>query len=161
MATSLIDSLSGDFEPEQYHDDYRVALEELIEAKVAGRDVVTAAEEPDTGGAVVDLMAALRASVEAARKNREAAGGAPPAGGVDAADVVERADGTAEAPAPRKRAPRRPKPAGDEGSADTPTPRSTRARAKKAPPAEPAADGAAEGAGEGKPARRRAAKKSA
>jgi DNA end-binding protein Ku len=80
MATSLIDSLSGDFEPEQYHDDYRQALESLIEAKVAGRDVVAPTDEPATGGAVVDLMAALRASVEAARKNRAAAAGDGEAG---------------------------------------------------------------------------------
>lgn len=69
MAGSLIDTMSGDFEPDQYHDTYREALQQVIEAKVEGREVVQpegAAEEP----AVVDLMAALRASVEAAKKDR-------------------------------------------------------------------------------------------
>ncbi|MBV9290965.1 MAG: Ku protein, partial [Frankiales bacterium] len=44
MAESLIESLSGDFKPEQYSDDYREALQALIEAKVAGREVVQPAE---------------------------------------------------------------------------------------------------------------------
>ena len=39
MAESYIDALSGDFEPDEFSDDYREALEEVIEAKVAGREV--------------------------------------------------------------------------------------------------------------------------
>jgi DNA end-binding protein Ku len=70
MAESLVASMAGDFEPEQYHDDYREALQKVIEAKIEGREVVeTAPAAPDTGQ-VVDLMAALRASVEAAKRNR-------------------------------------------------------------------------------------------
>ncbi len=61
--------------PTQYTDDYREALESLIEAKVEGREVVEhAGEEAPTAGSVVDLMAALRASVEAAKKDRKATG---------------------------------------------------------------------------------------
>jgi len=74
MAQSLIDTLSGDFQPEQYSDNYREALQALIEAKVAGREVVAPAEPVADSATVVDLMAALRASVEAAKKGR---GGAP------------------------------------------------------------------------------------
>jgi DNA end-binding protein Ku len=70
MAESLIESLSGDFEPEQYSDNYREALQALIEAKVEGREVVQPAEPADDAGTVVDLMAALRASVEAAKQGR-------------------------------------------------------------------------------------------
>lgn len=70
MAESLIESLSGDFVPEQYADNYREALQALIEAKVAGREVVQPAEPTADTGTVVDLMAALRASVEAAKANR-------------------------------------------------------------------------------------------
>src|SRR4051794_1263897 len=77
MAESLIESLSGDFEPEQYSDNYREALQALIEAKVEGREVVQPAEPAADSGKVVDLMAALRASVEAAREGR--AGGEAPA----------------------------------------------------------------------------------
>ncbi len=73
MAQSLIDTLSGDFHPETYTDSYRAALEQLIEAKVAGRDVVQPGAAPDSGAAVLDLMAALRASVEAAKKGPPAA----------------------------------------------------------------------------------------
>jgi DNA end-binding protein Ku len=70
MAESLIESLSGDFEPEQYSDNYREALQALIDAKVEGREVVQPAEPAEDSGTVVDLMAALRASVEAAKKGQ-------------------------------------------------------------------------------------------
>jgi DNA end-binding protein Ku len=70
MAQSLIETLSGDFQPEQYSDNYREALQALIEAKVEGKEVVQPAEPAGDTGTVVDLMAALRASVEAARQGR-------------------------------------------------------------------------------------------
>jgi len=80
MAQSLIDTLSGDFQPEQYSDNYREALQALIEAKVEGREVVQPEQPAGDTGTVVDLMAALRASVEAAREGR-AGGGDADAGG--------------------------------------------------------------------------------
>ena len=46
MATSLIDSMTEDFEPDEYHDSYREALQELVEAKVEGRDVTPAPSPP-------------------------------------------------------------------------------------------------------------------
>ncbi|MCW2605154.1 MAG: Ku protein, partial [Pseudonocardiales bacterium] len=71
MAQSLIDSMSGDFDPTAYQDDYRAALQQVIDAKVEGREVVDApAADTSKAGNVVDLMAALRASVEAAKRNR-------------------------------------------------------------------------------------------
>jgi DNA end-binding protein Ku len=70
MAESLIESMSGDFDPEQYHDEYREALQQVIEAKVEGREVVEQPVEEEETGSVVDLMAALRASVDAAKKTR-------------------------------------------------------------------------------------------
>jgi DNA end-binding protein Ku len=73
MAESLIESLSGDFEPEQYADNYREALQALIDAKVEGREVVQPTEPATDAGTVVDLMAALRASVEAAKQGRSEA----------------------------------------------------------------------------------------
>ncbi len=71
MAESLVASMTGDFDPSEYTDDYREALQQVIDAKIEGREVV----EPDepvsaAGGNVVDLMAALRASVDAAKKAR-------------------------------------------------------------------------------------------
>jgi DNA end-binding protein Ku len=70
MASSLIETLSGDFAPTEYADDYREALEKLIEAKVEGREVVAPSTGSGDDAPVVDLMAALRASVAAARENR-------------------------------------------------------------------------------------------
>lgn len=76
MAESYIDTLRGEFDPDQYHDEYRQALEQVVEAKAAGVPLPADAEEEETEGAeVVDLVAALRASVEAA-KARRAGGGA-------------------------------------------------------------------------------------
>lgn len=69
MAESLIETLAGDFEPEQYTDRYREALQELIAAKVEDREVVLP-DQPEQPSTVVDLMAALRASVDQARAAR-------------------------------------------------------------------------------------------
>ena len=72
MARSLVESMSGDFDPEEYTDNYREALQAVIEAKVEGREVVEVEEAQPTAGNVVDLMSALRASVDAAKKSRGA-----------------------------------------------------------------------------------------
>src|SRR5690242_18059539 len=67
MAQQLIGSLSADFEPEKYHDEYRERVLELIEAKAAGQEItVQAPEEP---AAVPDLMAALEQSLAAAKSS--------------------------------------------------------------------------------------------
>jgi DNA end-binding protein Ku len=80
MARSLVDSMSGDFDPEEYSDNYREALQTVIEAKVEGREVVAAEEAQPTAGNVVDLMSALRASVDAAKQSRgESSAKQPPA----------------------------------------------------------------------------------
>jgi DNA end-binding protein Ku len=68
MAKSLVDMLTGDFEPEKYHDNYREALIELIERKSEGEEIKRPAP---VAGKVTDLMEALRASVEAARSKRD------------------------------------------------------------------------------------------
>jgi DNA end-binding protein Ku len=69
MAASLIDSMTGDFDQEAYTDNYRGALQEVIDAKVEGREVERPAE-PEEAPAAIDLMAALRASVERAQAAR-------------------------------------------------------------------------------------------
>jgi len=69
MAASLIDSMTGDFDAEAFTDNYREALQEVIDAKVEGREV-TAPAEPTEAPAAIDLMAALRASVERAQAAR-------------------------------------------------------------------------------------------
>jgi DNA end-binding protein Ku len=71
MAAQLIEQYSGEFDPKQYRDTYRDALCEIIKAKRKGEEVRVEAEpEPE---APTDLMAALRASVEAARGGRRPA----------------------------------------------------------------------------------------
>jgi DNA end-binding protein Ku len=77
MAGSLIESMAADFEPKEYTDNYRSALQEVIAAKVAGREVVEAPEEDVPPTAAVDLMAALRASVDRARAARGEDSGEP------------------------------------------------------------------------------------
>jgi DNA end-binding protein Ku len=65
MAVSLIKAMSGHFEPKKYKDEYQSALKEMIEAKMRGEKV---AAPPAPKVEVGDLMAALRASIEAAKK---------------------------------------------------------------------------------------------
>jgi len=66
MARTLIDNLTEDWNPDQYHDEYRQALLDMVEKKVAGEEIeIVEAPEPTK---VVDLMEALKASVEAAKK---------------------------------------------------------------------------------------------
>ena len=72
MARSLVESMASDFEPEQFTDGYREALQSVIEAKIEGREVVEVEEAQPNAGNVVDLMSALRASVDAAKKGRSA-----------------------------------------------------------------------------------------
>jgi DNA end-binding protein Ku len=66
LARQIIDSLAGDFDPDALVSDYRRDLRALLEAKMRGEEIVTpeAAEEP---APVIDLMAALKASVAAAK----------------------------------------------------------------------------------------------
>lgn len=73
MARMFIEQLSGEFDPEQYTDTYREALEKVITAKLEGVELPAEAEEAPQQAQVVDLVAALRASVEAAKKRREEA----------------------------------------------------------------------------------------
>jgi DNA end-binding protein Ku len=97
MAEALIGSMSGKFDPTEFTDDYREAMTALLEAKQSGGEVQQVPETADTGGAVVDLMSALRRSVERAR-------------GGDAAD--DTADDSAEGEAPpAKKAPAKKAPA--------------------------------------------------
>jgi DNA end-binding protein Ku len=71
MAASLIDNLSSDFVPSDYTDEYREALLEVIEDKIAGgKGIKVEKTESTDDGQVLDLMAALQASVERTRKER-------------------------------------------------------------------------------------------
>lgn len=105
MASSLIDSMAGDFQPDVFTDDYRAALKEVIDAKVEGREVVQPEEVEEAPAAAVDLMAALKASVEraqAARGEKPAGSGAGEPTPISAARSAQRK--ASEQQAPPKRA---------------------------------------------------------
>ncbi|MGI6731650.1 MAG: Ku protein [Anaerovoracaceae bacterium] len=72
MAKLLINSMDTPFDPSQYQDEYQIKLRNLIETKISGKDVV-APKESDNTGKVIDLMEALKASVEKAKKDKELA----------------------------------------------------------------------------------------
>jgi DNA end-binding protein Ku len=67
LATQIVDSLSADWKPEQYHDTYAEELRARIKAKDKGKDVVEAPEREEEKADVLDLMAALEASVDRER----------------------------------------------------------------------------------------------
>jgi DNA end-binding protein Ku len=70
LATQIIDSLAGDWDPKRYHDTYAEELRRRISAKGKGKEIVDEAE-PDEGDAkIVDLMEALEASVSRAKGKR-------------------------------------------------------------------------------------------
>jgi DNA end-binding protein Ku len=127
MAEALIGSMTGEFDPSEFTDDYREAMTALLEAKQSGGEVQAVPEAPDTGAAVVDLMSALRRSVERAR------GGA----GDDASDEATD-DSTEDAAKPVvKKAPARKATPAAEKAAEKKAP-AKRAPAKKAAAEKPA-----------------------
>jgi DNA end-binding protein Ku len=75
LAQQVIDSLAGDFDPSELQSDYRRDLKALLEAKLAGQEIATA-PEPEEEVPVVDLMEALRRSVEEAKSAKQAGNGA-------------------------------------------------------------------------------------
>ena len=72
MAASLIDTMTEDFDPDQYHDAYREALEAVVRAKVEGNDIVRPAglDAPEPKSQPADLTEILRASVAAVKSER-------------------------------------------------------------------------------------------
>jgi DNA end-binding protein Ku len=108
MATQLVESLTEPFEPERYEDTYRNEVLDLIDRKAAGEEIV-AAPTPVAEDKVVDLMAALEASVRDAKSARSrhptakaAAGGG--AGDGEAADGSDDEDEAGEGGGGRSRA---------------------------------------------------------
>jgi DNA end-binding protein Ku len=71
MAKMLISSLEADFEPQKYHDEYRLNLQRMIEAKIEGKKVVAAPSEHIAP--VIDIMEALKRSLAEKRKPAQAA----------------------------------------------------------------------------------------
>lgn len=71
LAKLLINSMDTPFDAEKYKDEYQVKLRTLIESKVSGKEIV--ANESESVGKVVDLMEALKASVNKVKKDKETA----------------------------------------------------------------------------------------
>ncbi|MEV4479672.1 Ku protein [Micromonospora coxensis] len=138
MASSLIDSMAGEFQPDAFTDDYRAALQEVIDAKVEGREVVQPEEEEAAPAAAVDLMAALKASVERARAARgeEPSGGAGEPTPISAARSAQKAaKKAAKAPAkktPAKKTAKKAEPAKKTAAKKTAEKKAAKAPAKKA-----------------------------
>jgi len=70
MANMLVETLAGDFDPGEYEDDYAEAVEALVKAKIEGGEIKRTATSTKTSGEVVDLLAALQRSVDAAKTAR-------------------------------------------------------------------------------------------
>ena len=89
MAHMLVESLAGDYRPDDYEDDYQAAVESLVRAKLEGGQVQAAPAAPHDGsGDVIDLLAALQRSVERAKASR----GEPAAEAFDEADDEDTAE---------------------------------------------------------------------
>lgn len=123
MAGMLVDSLSGDYDPGDYTDDYEQAVKAVVQAKLEGHEVQAVPEQEDEGGEVLDLLAALQQSVNRAKRSR----GEP---------VEDTAKPAAEKPAGKKPAAKKPaakKSAAKKSTAKKPTAKkATKKPAKKA-----------------------------
>jgi DNA end-binding protein Ku len=104
MAESLIDTMTEDFEPDQYHDAYREALEAVVQAKVEGNDVVRPAglEAPEPKKQPADLTEILRASVAALKNERGEAAPKPRTRAKAPAKAASKADAKADSKAKPK-----------------------------------------------------------
>jgi DNA end-binding protein Ku len=70
MAHMLVETLAGDFDASEFEDDYAEAVETLVKAKIEGGEIKRTPTSTKTSGEVVDLLAALQRSVDAAKKGR-------------------------------------------------------------------------------------------
>ena len=108
LSASLVESFASDFDPEEFVDEYQAELRTLIEAKLEKGDALDTSEtfgeqeEEEAGGEVIDLMAALRASVEKSRAARE--GGSTSAAKKSDSKKDASDSATSETKAPAKKA---------------------------------------------------------
>lgn len=70
MAQMLVETLAGDFDPDEFEDDYAEAVQAVVKAKIEGGEIQRTPTSTKTGGEVVDLLAALQRSVDAAKTSR-------------------------------------------------------------------------------------------
>ncbi|WP_374974713.1 Ku protein [Microbacterium trichothecenolyticum] len=109
LSASLVESFSSDFDPEEFKDEYQEELRTLIEAKLEKGDALDTSEtfgeqeEEEAGGEVIDLMAALRASVEKSRAAREGGSKAASTKTDAAAPAKTEAKASTQKPAAKKK----------------------------------------------------------
>ena len=96
IAKQLVESLAGEFEPGKYHDAYREEVVAMIERKAAGEEIAVQPVTEDAGAPVPDLMSALKASLDAVRKDGKA-------GGDGAGEEAAEGNGAAKKKAPAKK----------------------------------------------------------
>jgi DNA end-binding protein Ku len=70
MATMLVETLAGDFDPSEFEDDYAEAVDTLVKTKIEGGEIKRTPTSTKSSGEVVDLLAALQRSVDAAKTAR-------------------------------------------------------------------------------------------
>ena len=128
MAKMLVDTLAGDFDPDEFEDDYRTALEELVRAKIEGGEVKKTPETQKSSGEVVDLLAALQRSVDAAKSARGEGASGQGAGDEAGDEAGDKAEGRAGDKAGDKTAKKKPAKKASKSAAK----KSTKKAAKKA-----------------------------
>jgi DNA end-binding protein Ku len=72
LAADLIESMSDEFEPEKYRDEYRERVQAMLDEKSKGQEITVAVPEARAHGQIIDLMQALKQSIEKARPKRKA-----------------------------------------------------------------------------------------
>jgi len=104
LASQIVDSLTSDWDPRRYHDTYTEQVKDLIEAKAKGKSIAVE-EQEEPAAKVLDLMAALEASVEGRRKSKGARHARPASKGSGKRTAAKRAaKASKRGPATRKRA---------------------------------------------------------
>jgi DNA end-binding protein Ku len=98
MAQMLVETLAGDFDPSEFEDDYAEAVETLVKTKIEGGEIKRTPTSTKTSGEVVDLLAALQRSVDAAKKGRGETGSEIFDDAEEAEDAADSSD-AAEKPA--------------------------------------------------------------
>ncbi len=129
MARMLVDTLAGDYDPDEYEDDYASAVEALVRAKLEGGEVTHLEKEEPKKGEVVDLLAALQRSVEAAKTSRGETASASDASDEEEAEPAAEepaAKKTAAKKAPAKKAPAKKAPAKKTAAKKTPAKKSAK-----------------------------------
>jgi DNA end-binding protein Ku len=122
MAHMLVETLAGDFDPSEFEDDYAGAVETLVKTKIEGGEIKRTPTSTKSSGEVVDLLAALQRSVDAAKKGR----------GETGTELVDDADEDADEGPAKKVAPKKTAAKKAAGRKTTTSAAAKKATAKKA-----------------------------